>query len=302
MIKINAVLTLINLTLSMWDMTKNFLITGVSSGFGRAFAQAALVAGHVVVGTVRSERDAAAFGALTEDGRARAVLLDVTDDEAVSTVVAAVEKALGRIDVLIANAGYGHEGVLEESPMADLRRQFDVNVFGAVAIIKAVLPGMRSRRAGHILGVTSMGGLMTVPGLAYYCGSKFALEAILETLGKEVASFGVHVTAIAPGSFRTDWAGRSMVRTERSIADYDELMDPIRANREAANGNQLGDPAKAAAAVLTVIESTNPPAHLLLGSDALRLVSAGREAVAAEIDAWSELTRSTDLPDGAQIR
>lgn len=282
-------------------MTKNFLITGVSSGFGRAFAEAALAAGHVVVGTVRSERDATAFEALAEGGRARSVLLDVTDDEAVAVAVAAVEKALGRIDVLIANAGYGHEGILEESPMADLRRQFDVNVFGAVAVIKAVLPGMRSRRAGHILGVTSMGGLMTVPGLAYYCGSKFALEAILETLGKEVASFGVHVTAIAPGSFRTDWAGRSMVRTERSIADYDELMNPIRANREAANGNQLGDPTKAAEAVLAVIESENPPAHLLLGSDALRLVTAGREALAAEIDAWSELTRSTDLADGAQI-
>ncbi|MFJ3383774.1 MULTISPECIES: oxidoreductase [unclassified Curtobacterium] len=282
-------------------MTKNFLITGVSSGFGRAFAERALAAGHTVVGTVRRDDDAEAFEALSDDGRARAVLLDVTADDAVLAAVRAVEERLGAIDVLIANAGYGHEGVLEESPMHELRRQFDVNVFGAVAVIKAVLPGMRARRSGHVLGVTSMGGLMTVPGLGYYCGSKFALEAILETLGKDVSSFGIHVTAIAPGSFRTDWAGRSMVRTERSIDDYDELMDPIRANREAADGNQLGDPGKAAEVVLEVIESDAPPAHLLLGSDAVRLVTAGRQAVTDEITAWAAVSRSTDLPEGAQI-
>jgi len=295
-------LTFIDFALNMDGMTKNFVITGVSSGFGRAFAEAALAAGHTVVGTVRRSADAAEFEALDATGRARAVLLDVTDDDAVIRVMADIEQDLGHIDVLIANAGYGHEGVLEESPMADLRRQFDVNVFGAVAVVKAVLPGMRARRSGHILGVTSMGGLMTVPGLAYYCGSKFALEAILETLGKEVAAFGVHVTAIAPGSFRTDWAGRSMVRADRSIPDYDALMDPIRANRQKANGTQLGDPAKAAAAVLTVIESDAPPAHLLLGSDALRLVTAGRDALATEIAAWADVSRSTDLADGAQLR
>lgn len=283
-------------------MTKNFLITGVSSGFGRAFAEQALADGHTVVGTVRRSEDAAAFEALAPEGRAQAVLLDVTDDDAVFAAVAAVEERLGAIDVLIANAGYGHEGILEESPMSELRRQFDVNVFGAVAVVKAVLPGMRTRRRGHVFGVTSMGGLMTVPGLAYYCGSKFALEAILETLGKEVASFGVHVTAIAPGSFRTDWAGRSMVRTDRSIADYDALMDPIRANRETASGNQLGDPGKAARAMLTVLDSETPPAHLILGSDAIRLVTEGRRAIDMEINSWAELSRSTDLAGGAQIR
>jgi NAD(P)-dependent dehydrogenase (short-subunit alcohol dehydrogenase family) len=282
-------------------MDKIFLITGVSSGFGRAFAEAAIAAGHTVVGSVRRPDDAVAFESLSPEGRAIATLFDITDDDAVNAAVADVEKNVGPIDVLIANAGYGHEGVLEESPMAELRRQFDVNVFGAVAVIKAVLPGMRQRRAGRILGVTSMGGLMTVPGLAYYCGSKFALEAILETLGKEVAAFGVHVTAIAPGSFRTDWAGRSMVRTERSIADYDSLMDPIRANREAASGRQLGDPTKAAEAVLSVIESDAPPAHLVLGSDALRLVTAGRTVLDAEMETWSALSRSTDLPEGAQL-
>lgn len=284
-------------------MTKDsqlFFVTGVSSGFGRAFAETAIAAGHRVVGSVRRPEDAEAFREL-HPTRALPTVVDVTDDDAVLRAVEDVERGVGPIDVMIANAGYGHEGILEESPMAELRQQFDVNVFGAVATIKAVLPFMRERRRGHILGVTSMAGLMTVPGLAYYHGSKYALEGILETLGKEVASFGIHVTAVAPGSFRTDWAGRSMVRTERSVADYDELMVPVRANRQAADGNQLGDPKKAGEAVLTIIDDPNPPAHLLLGSDALRLVTSGRKAVDDEIATWADLSRSTDLPEGAQI-
>lgn len=279
---------------------KTFFITGVSSGLGRAFAQAALDDGHFVVGTVRKSADADAFSAMAP-GKAIARELDVTDDDAVFDVVDDVESTVGPIDVAIANAGYGHEGVFEESSMAELRAQFDANVFGAVATVKAVLPHMRRRRAGHIFGVTSMGGLMTVPGLAYYHGSKYALEGILETVGKEVKALGIHVTAVAPGSFRTDWAGRSMVRTQRSISDYDAVMDPVRANRIAASGNQLGDPVKAGCALLTVIDSPNPPAHLILGSDALRLVTNGRTAVDEEIAAWAELSRSTDFPDGAQI-
>jgi NAD(P)-dependent dehydrogenase (short-subunit alcohol dehydrogenase family) len=278
-----------------------FLITGVSTGLGRAFATGALDAGHTVVGTVRTPADAEAFSALA-DGRAHARILDVTDEAAVTATVAEVERTVGPIDVLIANAGYGHEGLIEESSMADLRRQFEVNVFGAVATIKAVLPGMRTRRRGHIFTVTSMGGLITFPGLGFYHGSKYALEGITETLAKEVAGFGVHVTAIEPGGFRTEWAGRSMVRAERSIADYDELFDPLRANREAGSGKQLGNPALAAVAVLAVIDAPNPPVHLLLGSDALRLVARGRAAVEEDFRSWESLSRSTDFPDGAQIR
>lgn len=277
-----------------------FLITGVSGGLGRAFAQGALDAGHTVVGTVRREDDLAAFEALAP-GRAHARRLDVTDDDAVYSVVGDVEEQVGPIDVLIANAGYGHEGVFEESPLSELRAQFAVNVFGVAATVHAVLPFMRKRRAGHVFAVSSMGGLMTVPGLAYYCGSKYAVEGILETVAKEVADFGVHVTIIEPGSFRTDWAGRSMVRTERSIEDYDGLFEPIRAARQAASGNQLGDPAKAADAVLRVLEAKNPPVHLVLGSDALRLVAAGRSAVEQDLREWEELSRSTDFPDGHQI-
>jgi NAD(P)-dependent dehydrogenase (short-subunit alcohol dehydrogenase family) len=206
---------------------KTFFITGVSSGLGRAMAEGALAAGHTVAGTVRKESDIAGFEALAP-GRAYARILDVTDDEAVTAVVADVEKNISAIDVLISNAGYGQEGVLEESSLAELREQFAVNVFGGVAVIKAVLPHMRERRRGHIFVVTSMGGLVTFPGTSFYHGSKYAMEGIAEALGKEVVAFGIHVTAVEPGSFRTDWAGRSMVRSERSIADYDALFDPIR--------------------------------------------------------------------------
>jgi NAD(P)-dependent dehydrogenase (short-subunit alcohol dehydrogenase family) len=274
--------------------TKLFLITGVSSGFGRAFAEAALNAGHRVVGTVRNGEARERFEAIAP-GRAIAVILDVTDFPAVDPTIERIEKAIGPIDVLINNAGYGHEGVMEESSLEEMRRQFDVNVFGAVAVTKAVLPFMRARRAGHIINVTSMGGFITMPGIAYYCGSKFALEGISEVLAKELKGLGIKVTAVAPGSFRTDWAGRSMVRTERSIPDYDALFDPIRTAREEKSGKQAGDPDKAAAAMLALVEADNPPVHLLLGSDALGLVRSKIAAMSAEIDAWEELTRSTDF-------
>lgn len=191
---------------------KTLLITGASSGFGQALAREALNAGHRVVGTVRSEEARSALEAVAP-GQAFGRLLDVTDLAAIEPTVAAIERDIGPLDVLVNSAGYGHEGILEESPLAEMRRQFEVNLFGAVAMIQAVLPYMRRRRRGHILNITSMGGYITMPGIAYYCGSKFALEGVSEALGKEVAGLGIAVTAVAPGSFRTDWAGRSMVRS-----------------------------------------------------------------------------------------
>lgn len=271
---------------------KTFLITGVSSGLGRAFAQGVLEAGHRVVGTVRREADGEAFATLAPD-HAHPLMLDVTDFAAIPAAVAEAERKIGPIEVLVNNAGYGHEGVLEESSIDDLRRQFAANVFGPVAMIKAVLPGMRARRRGRIVNVTSMGGFITMPGISFYCGSKFALEGISEALGKEVASFGIHVTALAPGQFRTDWAGRSMDRTPRSIGDYDSVMDPIRAARQAKSGNQPGDPAKAAQALLALVEAENPPVRLFLGEDALGLVHQKLEAMAAEVAVWDALSRST---------
>jgi len=273
--------------------SKTFFITGVSSGFGLALSREALSAGHRVIGTVRNDEARHAFEALHED-RAHGVLLDVTDIEAIPGAVADAESRFGPVDVLVNNAGYGHEGVFEESPLEAMRHQFEVNVFGAVAVTQAFVPRFRERRRGHIVNITSMGGFITMPGIAYYCGSKFALEGISEVLGKELKPFGVHVTAVAPGGFRTDWAGRSMQRSPRSIADYDTMFDPIREARQARSGKQLGDPAKAGKAILALVELPEPPAHLLLGSDALGLVREKLATMAADITTWESLTRSTD--------
>ncbi|WP_341992389.1 oxidoreductase [Azorhizobium sp. AG788] len=278
----------------MTASTKTFLITGVSSGLGNAFAAAALQAGHVVIGTVRNAQAASAHEALAP-GRAHALVLDVTDFDAVAAQVPNAERRFGAVDVLVNNAGYGQEGVVEESSMDDLRRQFDANVFGAVAMIKAVLPGMRARGSGRIINVTSMGGFITMPGIAYYCGSKFALEGISEALGKEVKSLGIHVTALAPGQFRTDWAGRSMDRAPRSIPAYDAIMDPIRAARQAKSGRQPGDPAKAAQALLTLVDSDAPPTRLYLGEDALAVVEQKLDLMRTEIATWEALSRSTNF-------
>jgi NAD(P)-dependent dehydrogenase (short-subunit alcohol dehydrogenase family) len=247
--------------------SKLIFITGVSSGFGRAIAEAAVAAGHRVVGTLRSEADLAEFNRLSP-GHAFGRILDVTDTAAIAPAVAAIESEIGPVDVLINNAGYGHEGVLEESALDDIRRQFEVNVFGAVAMMQAVLPSMRKRRSGHIINITSMGGLTTFPGVSVYHGSKFALEGISESLGKEIQSFGIHVTAVEPGAFRTDWAGRSMVP---------------------------GDPVKAAHAILQIIAAEKPPVHLLLGTDAVKFVSEKLDALQAEIAEWKALSLSTDF-------
>lgn len=273
-------------------MTKRFFITGANSGFGFAIAKAALAAGHAVIGTVRSDRAQAQLTSELPD--IDVVRLDVTDFDAIPETVAKAESDFGPVDVLINNAGYGHEGVLEESPMDELRRQFEVNVFGATAVAKAFLPRFRERRAGFIVNITSMGGMITMPGIAYYCGSKFALQGISEVMRAEMAPFGVHVTAVCPGSFRTDWAGRSMVRTDRSIADYDALFEPIRQARLEKSGKQLGDPAKLAHAVLKLINDQNPPAQLLLGSDAYQLVSDKLSRMQDDIEKWKSLTVSTD--------
>lgn len=271
---------------------KTFFITGANSGFGLAIATAAIEAGHTVIGTVRSEASREALAKTLP--RLHPLLCDVTEFDRIPDVVQQAEGEHGPVDVLINNAGYGHEGVLEESPLEEMRRQFDVNVFGAVAVAKAFLPRFRERRSGFIVNVTSMGGMITMPGIAYYCGSKFALQGISEVMRLEMAPFGVHATTLCPGSFRTDWAGRSMVRTERSIADYDTLFDPIREARQAVSGKQLGNPQKLADAVLTLIESDNPPPQLLLGSDALKHVTARIERLTQEIEAWKGVTVSTD--------
>lgn len=276
-------------------MNKVIIITGTSSGLGRAFAQALLEAGFKVVGTVRKPEAALEFEQL-KPGAAFARTLDVTETpDRLASVVEEIEQNIGPVYALINNAGYGHEGTLEESSMEELRQQFEVNVFGAVAMMKAVLPHMRARREGRILNVTSMGGLMTMPGLSYYHGSKFALEGISSSLAKEVRPLGIYVTAIEPGMFRTDWAGRSMVRSERTISDYDAIFGPIREARKARSGQQPGDPAKAGKAIADFLTVTEPPLHLLLGPDAFEYVQKEFEVVQSEFTSWEAVTRSTNF-------
>jgi NAD(P)-dependent dehydrogenase (short-subunit alcohol dehydrogenase family) len=276
-------------------MKKVVIVTGTTSGLGKAFAMALLGSGYTVVGTVRQPEASAEFESILP-GSALARVLDVTEDpERLCAFVEEIERNVGPVYALINNAGYGHEGTLEESSIEELRRQFEVNVFGAVAMTKAVLPYMRTRREGRILNVTSMGGLMTMPGLSYYHGSKFALEGISSSLGKEVKHLGIFVTAVEPGMFRTDWAGRSMVRAERHIADYDAIFDPIREARKARSGNQPGDPAKAGKVIAEFLTAPNPPAHLLLGPDAFEFVSKELEALRSEFSEWETVTRSTNF-------
>jgi NAD(P)-dependent dehydrogenase (short-subunit alcohol dehydrogenase family) len=276
------------------NSAKLFFITGVSSGLGRALAKAVLADGHRIVGTLRTEAARAEFDHISP-GRSFGRVLDVTDTAAIAPLVAEIEADIGPIDVVVNNAGYGHEGTVEESTLEDLRRQLDVNFFGAVALIQAVLPYMRHRRSGHIVNITSMSGLTTFPGMAFYHGSKFALEGLTESLGKEVKSFGIAVTAVEPGPFRTDWAGRSMVRADRKIADYDRLFEPLRAQRREFSGKQPGDPAKAAQAILALVKSDKPPAHLVLGPDAVRAVREKLTMMQSEIAAWEPVSLSTNF-------
>ncbi len=275
---------------------KTWFITGVSTGFGRALAEAAIAQGDKVAGTLRQQAQCAAFSAMSP-GQSFGYVLDVRSGPDIPRVVAQIEREVGPIDVLVNNAGYGYEGSIEEATPTDIRAQFDVNVFGAIGVIQAVLPFMRERRSGHILNVTSMGGLMTFPGVGIYNASKFALEGINEALSKEVRPFGIKVTAIEPGAFRTDWAGRSLQRTVRTIEDYAATLEPLSAARAARSGKQPGDPRKAAQAILKVVASDRPPVHLLLGTDALGFVREKLKTLQEEINQWEALTVSTDLTD-----
>ena len=263
---------------------KTILITGVSSGLGRAVAQAALARGHRVVGTLRDEAARQGFERL-EPGRAFGRLLDVTKTAAIGPLVAKVEAEHGPIDVLVNNAGYGHRGVLEEVALDDLRRQFDVNVFAPVALIQAVLPGMRARGRGHIVNMTSMGATVAFPGLGAYHGSKFALQGLGDALAEEVAPFGIRVTSVQPGVYRSDWGGRSLATSERRVAGYDWVFDPAR-----TAGLVWGDPTALGRVVAEAIDLDHPPLHLLVGPTALRMVRDKLASLSAEIDHWEELS------------
>ncbi len=279
----------------------NWLITGVSSGLGRALSKAALDRGDTVCGTVRT-REALDIFEATSPGRAIGFLLDITDNAAVARMVEEAERRTGGIDRLVNNAGRGMTGAIEETSLTQIRNIFEANVFGAIAMIQAVLPAMRARRAGHIVNITSVSGLAPWAGTGIYGASKYALECIGQTLAQEVSAFGIGVTNVAPGSFRTDFAGRSLTRADSPIADYDDTSAHAAEHvLTADNGQQGGDPALAAAAILRATDDRSPPLHLLLGADAIHYAEDQFAAIASDIAVWREVSLSTALVHATSI-
>jgi NAD(P)-dependent dehydrogenase (short-subunit alcohol dehydrogenase family) len=273
-----------------------WLITGCSTGFGREIARAALEAGHSVVVTARRADAVQDFGD-EFGGRALAVALDVTDTGQIAAAVAAAHKAFGGIDVLVNNAGHGYLSAVEEGDDAEVRKLFDVNYFGAVDMIKAVLPSMRARGSGHIVNISSMTGLVANPPNAYYSSTKFALEAVTEALATEVRPLGVKVIAIEPGAFRTDWATRSMKESDTPISDYADVAARKDLIKQFAD-HLPGDPRKVAEAVLMVTELDDPPLRLLLGRDVLKAMRDKIAATTASIDEWESVTKDVNFPSG----
>lgn len=276
------------------DSAKTWFVTGVSSGFGRALARAALDRGDTVVGTLRRESEMAEFEALAP-GRSIAVRLDVTDREAVRTVVPAAFAAQGHVDVLVNNAGYALSGALEETSDDEADRQMETNLFGAAGVIRAALPALRAQGHGRIINISSQSGIIGYAGLSWYGASKFALEGLSEALRQELAPFGIHVTIVEPGGFRTKWAGASMTYAAHPLPAYARQYEGARKRFAAMDGRQPGDPERAAQALLALADAEKPPLRLVLGSDALAAITAKLAATQAEIDAWSELSCSSDI-------
>ncbi|MCI4668266.1 MAG: oxidoreductase [Bacteroidia bacterium] len=271
----------------------NWLITGCSTGFGRELAVLAAKKGDKVVGTLRKESQFEAFEALVP-GKLKAVKIDVTIPEQVSTGVQEALEWMGQIDVLVNNAGYGSIGAVEAIDREEMIRQFDVNVFGAVEMVKAVLPGMRAQQSGHILNITSIAGLRGNAGLGIYNGSKFALEGIGEALAKELKPFNIKVTNVEPGPFRTDWAGRSATYSETQIEGYDASSGLFTDRLKKVSGQQAGDPYKGANAMYELVKLENPPVHLPLGAWAYSGARQKMENFLKEVDDFEYLGLPTD--------
>ena len=274
-----------------------WLITGCSTGFGRELARAVLERGHRVVITARNP-DAVRDLAAGREAQALVQALDVTDPAQVDAAVRAAEERFGRIDVLVNNAGIGYFGAIEESEDAEVRRMFEVNVFALARMTQAVLPGMRARRRGHIVNISSIGGIRAFPAVGFYNATKFAVVGLSESLSLEVAPLGIKVTIVEPSGFRTDWAGRSANEAPDEIADYAETAGANRRNIRNASGKQPGDPVRAAAAIIAAVESPEPPLHLLLGKAALKGARWKLDLLKSNFDAWEETTVGADFPEG----
>lgn len=267
------------------------LITGCSSGLGRALAEAVIGRGERVVATARDPSAIADLEGLAPD-RVRAVRLDVTDASAAGAAVAEGEAAFGGVDVAVNNAGDSRLGAFEEHTEPELRRAFETNLFGALHVTRAVLPGMRRRRAGHVVQLSSVIGVTSGLGGAAYAGPKAALEAMSEAIAAEVAPFGVRVTIVQPGAFRTDFGGKSL-RWATAMDEYADRIGPARAAFEASHGTQAGDPARAAAAIVAAVDHPDPPLRLPLGTDAFTWIRAYLEGRLDELAAGEPLGADT---------
>ncbi|MGF6981682.1 NAD(P)-dependent dehydrogenase (short-subunit alcohol dehydrogenase family) [Paraburkholderia atlantica] len=271
-----------------------WFITGVSSGFGRSLAEAVLARGDKVVGTVRNDTQIAPFENLAP-GRAHGVLLDVTDAAAVPRAIGQALERTGAIDILVNNAGYGLFGALEEVSDAEARQLFDTNVFGTVNVIRAVLPHFRARKRGHIVNFSSVAGVIGIAGCSFYCASKHAIEGLSESLAQELHPFGIGVTLVEPGGFRTNFAGGSLKWSENELPDYSETVGQMRRYMSSYHGTQAGDPAKAAEAIVRAMSADAPPLRLPLGPDAVEVVRKKLASVQDNLETWLEVSSSTNF-------
>jgi NAD(P)-dependent dehydrogenase (short-subunit alcohol dehydrogenase family) len=278
-----------------------WFITGCSSGFGRQLSRVVLDRGYRAVVTARNREQVEDLVAGVED-RALALRLDVTDPGQVADSVRQAEEHFGGIDVLVNNAGIGYFAAVEESEEKDIRRMFEIDFFGLARMIHAVLPGMRKRRRGHIINISSICGLAPYASLGYYCGAKFAVEGLSECLAIEVEPLGIKVTLVEPSGFRTNWAGSSANEVSVEIADYAATAGAVRRELREQSGKQPGDPVRAASAIIEAVEAANPPLHLLLGKDALRLANEKLNAMRRDFDSWQDVTVGADFPAGESTR
>lgn len=288
------------------QQSRVWFITGCSTGFGRALTEAVLERDEIVVATARQPDKlndlVLQYGvgqSPAEGTRILALPLDVTKSSDIQTAVSQAIATFGRIDVLVNNAGYGVFGAVEEVSDADVRRQFETNVYGALNVTRAVLPHLRRQRSGHILNISSSGGFIGFAGAGIYCASKFALEGWSEALAKEVASLGIHVTIIEPGAFRTAFNG-TFVSPNQSIDDYATTSGQMLQWLQQMNGQQPGDPHKAAIAMIQAVNHPNPPLRLVLGADTLDAVYAKLEAVATDLADWKNISINTAF-DGVAV-
>ncbi len=273
-----------------------WLITGCSTGFGRELAKRVLELGWVAVITARKPEQVEDLIQGYED-RALALALDVTDKRQVADVVRQAEARFGRVDVLVNNAGYGYLAAIEEGEDEAVRAMFETNFFGLVEMTKAVLPGMRQRKSGHIVNISSIGGLVSFGATGYYHATKYAVEGLSESLAIEVKPLGIKVLIVEPGPFRTDWSGRSLQESQTMIADYDQTAGERRRQSKKNSGKQVGDPVRGAQAIVDAVLSDNPPLHLVLGKPALELGYKKLEAVKKDFDTWRETTLGADFPE-----